>query len=492
MTESTPANIKIYFTDFFDVDIADLQKYGAFNVSLINDLPLFIDPFLLFNSKKPEYRKLHEDMIRYLRFLRRKAEEGAIDRGLIDAWFTFREVKQNWLGFSKTGNSGSGLGTDFAKALHANLHTIFRSFGEETVTKGSHLEKLTLIRGGVGRDNISDFTTTLIKCYLLEYTQTFARTHVRADLRASRVVPKVSFNYETECWEQREFELPIHDGDFVILTPKDMLTRDDTWINRPDLLHNFEEFTEALPNATLRAMVNNYFRQQLGEKQTKEEILQAKIQTIQRHPEIIEYYIRSKEEHGEQAQSASSLKVRATEVFFIEQVKALATELEAHSGFYLLGDSYLEARLRAEFLKDVIENKDGYRFFWRDGQPIRKEEDLHILYRLTWFGTPADVNREVNNGRGPVDFVVSQGAADKSVVEFKLASNSKLKQNLQNQVAIYQKASDAKHALKVIFYFTEEELEKVRHIFRELNLADSEDVILIDARRDNKPSASTA
>ncbi len=32
----------IYFSDFFDVSTEALEEYGAFNVSLINDLPLFI------------------------------------------------------------------------------------------------------------------------------------------------------------------------------------------------------------------------------------------------------------------------------------------------------------------------------------------------------------------------------------------------------------------------------------------------------------------
>src|SRR3712207_6984239 len=52
------------------------------------------------------------------------------------------------------------------------------------------------------------------------------------------------------------------------------------------------------------------------------------------------------------------------------------------------------------------------------------------------YATPLDVNREVNNGRGPVDFKVSMGSADKTLVEFKLASNSQLQRNLANQVAI--------------------------------------------------------
>ena len=54
---------------------------------------------------------------------------------------------------------------DFARALNDNLHNLFRDFGNEKVTKGSHLEKLVLIRARVGRDNISDFTTNLIKGY---------------------------------------------------------------------------------------------------------------------------------------------------------------------------------------------------------------------------------------------------------------------------------------------------------------------------------------
>jgi len=48
----------VYF-DHFKVDPDYIEKYGAFNVSLVSDLPLFIDPFLLFNSKKVKYRELH-------------------------------------------------------------------------------------------------------------------------------------------------------------------------------------------------------------------------------------------------------------------------------------------------------------------------------------------------------------------------------------------------------------------------------------------------
>lgn len=59
-----------YFHEYFRVSRDTVDDYGAFNVSIINDLPLFIDPFLLFHSTNPEYQGLHESILQYIRFLR--------------------------------------------------------------------------------------------------------------------------------------------------------------------------------------------------------------------------------------------------------------------------------------------------------------------------------------------------------------------------------------------------------------------------------------
>ena len=178
--------IEVLFSDFFKVSPDVLEKYGAFNISLVADLPLFVDPFLLFNSKKTKYRTLHDQMIDYLRFLRDKSMGGALTPGLIQAWYTFPEIKQNWLGFTLSGNNGRGLGKTFANALNENLGQLFKSFGSEAVTKGSHLEKLCLIGKGVGKDSISDFTNNLIFEFLLEYTQQFAVKHMAKDVRLAQ------------------------------------------------------------------------------------------------------------------------------------------------------------------------------------------------------------------------------------------------------------------------------------------------------------------
>jgi hypothetical protein len=63
---------------------------------------------------------------------------------------------------------------------------------------------------------------------------------------------------------------------------------------------------------------------------------------------------------------------------------------------------------------------------------------------------------------------------------------------LQNKLPIYQAASDTKNAIKVIIFFTLKEKEKAVKILAKLNISDNKDVVLIDARSDNKPSGSIA
>lgn len=488
--------MKIYFTDFFNVSPATLDSYGAFNLSLINDLPLFIDPFLLFGSKKSEYQKLHKKILAYLTFLKSKSEAGVTDLSQIRSWYLFPEVKQNWFGYSKVGNSGTGLGEKFGRAMSSSMHIVFDDLGKEKITQSSHLEKAGLFEIGVGKDNISDFTTNLTKDYLLTYTESFAKKHISADLLRVVKVDKVYFDYDLERWMPKEFTLPFIFDDYVILTPRDILTKDDNWINGNDLRGDFKRICNSIPNDQLRNEILNYFAKKLpkppkNKRNTQKEITIAIQKTIRHYPEIIKWFIKQKEENKEGAKNVSKQKVEQVEAVFIHQLSKFVETLLDKSDFYKINSesSYQEALNRINFLKQVIENNDGYRLFYIDHKPIKREEDLQIIYRLTWYASDFDVNREVNNGRGPVDYTVSKGSKDKTLIEFKLASNSKLKQNLAKQVEIYEKANSTQKSIKAILYFDNSELRKVQKILKELKAEKSPNIILIDAERKN--SAST-
>lgn len=487
-------DINIYFSDFFHVKDDVIEEYGAVNISLINDLPLFIDPFLLFNSEDEKLRAIHDEMISYLKFLQIQSEENKLPTsGMLKAWYLFSEVKQTWLGFSLDGNAGRGLGGDFAQGLHGGLGSIFKDFGKETITKAPHMEKLCLISSNVGRDKISDFTTNFAKKYLLEYTQQFARDNIDPSLCREFTIGKVTFNYETKTWMPGKYYLPCFDDDFVLLTPKCILTREDTFINRNDMLRNLQTIAPSVDDETLRFELDQYLSGILGvgeKKPSRSERDRAAEILIRTHPEIIDYYVKYKEDHEEEATSESKEQVSEVELLFQKQLVELVELLKNKTRFYdTVPDAHKEALKRVQYLKHVIEDQDGYRIFYVNGKQVKRESDLQIMYRLVWFGASLDVNREVNNGRGPVDYKVSFGKKNSTLVEFKLASNSKLKQNLENQVDIYKVAAETDRAIKVIMYFSDAEFEKVTKVLNDLGIMGCPDIILIDARN-NKPSAS--
>jgi hypothetical protein len=482
--------MNVYFTDYFHVAEEHLNTYGAFNVSLINDLPVFIDPFLLFNSEKHEYVVLHESIVQYLAFLRDMSEAGKISQGLLRHWFLFPEVKQNWLGYSRVGNQGAGLGRDFAHALNDGLSTIFKDFGSEQITKGSHLEKLCLIKDGVGRDSISDFTTNLIKGYICEYTQRFATLHIDSSRTRRVQVGHATFDYHSRRWLSKLYHLPYIDGDYVLLTPKDILTKDEAWINKHDIVGDFDDIIAAIPNVEIRDQINDFYLRMIPESPKRRDLDEAATRAIRKYPQLIDYYIRYKEDNGDKAVALSDQKVRETEAVFINLVRNLVRDLRVYGDFYSTGDStFEEAGKRVQFLKQVIENNDGYKLFYVKGKPIKREQDLQLIFRLTWYASTDDVNAEVNNGRGPVDYKISRGSSDSTLVEFKLASNSKLKQNLQNQVGVYEAANETRKSIKVILFFSDAELSKVVRALRDLEIKEGPDLVLIDARP-GKASAS--
>jgi hypothetical protein len=196
-------NPQLFFSDYFEIKPSVLQKFGALNICLEADLPLFIDPFLLFASTKREYKMLHDKIVRHLIELKDVAlAKGPANEDL----FKFPEVKQNWLGVCKWGNNGRGLGPKFAKSLIKAFRGFYRNFGEEEFLESSHIEKLTLVGSGIGRDFISDFTSNLALEYLLRYTERFAQKYLAPNQRA-RFSVRCLYDAKLRIWQPKSFEL---------------------------------------------------------------------------------------------------------------------------------------------------------------------------------------------------------------------------------------------------------------------------------------------
>jgi hypothetical protein len=259
------------------------------------------------------------------------------------------------------------------------------------------------------------------------------------------------------------------------------------------MLNDFEKIPLTIQDNVLRFQINIYFYSQLTKKSKKKEKNRAAWETIRNYPILLDYFIKYKEDIGEKAVSISESEVTEVHTIFHDQVCKLIDMLASDTSFYSkVENTYDDAMNRVMYLKHVVEDNDGYKVFYVDGKPIKRESDLHVMYRLVCYGSNNDVNSEVNNGRGPVDYKISNSSKDSTLVEFKLASNTKLKMNLEKQVQIYEKANKTKKSIKVIMFFSEDEQNKVNSILNELKLNEKDNIILIDSRNDNKPSTSIA
>ncbi|KLV05353.1 hypothetical protein ABT56_11555 [Photobacterium aquae] len=458
--------MKVYFSDFFDVDEALIDAYGAFNPSLLNDLPLFIDPFLLYINDDDELRNLHNEVINYVAFLKEQANEKDINSAELQAWFMFPEVRQNWFGYSEVGCGGHGLGKDFADSLNNNLNTIFMDFGDETVTKESHLEKLCLIKDGVGKDTISDFTTNLIKQFLLEYTQKFSAENIDKKYLSAHMVKKVYFDYDKKKWMPKEYILPTYNDDFVLLTPKSILTKDKTWINKADLLSRFDGIVDAMPNHELREKINDYLSKCLPEDYKNSDYKEAIKSTISKYPEYIDYFIKSKEDGYKEARLTSDVKVADIEKLYIENLREIYSQLSKTEFYDMSNETFDELYMKAQLFKDVIESRGGYKLVFTNQSKITKEAELRLLIKLVFLAQ--------------VKHKYQLNLSDR--LSFKLASNPVLKQSIGKKLKEEEGLDDNDKSIFAIVFYSDKEFNRVTNILKDLRASLSKTLFMIDAR----------
>ena len=279
--------LSFYFTEYFGVEPDVLDNYGAFDISVVSDLPLFVDPFLLFNSEDPTYQRLHEDILRYLLFLRDQARRGPRpepDRRLVPLQGGQAELARL---HAVRQRGRRAWAEQFAEALHGALGDILATSARRRSPSGTHLEKLCLIRAGVGRDNISDFTTNLIKDFLCEYTQTFAREHMDAEHCEEFARRRARSTTTPRTWVT-EALLPAaavrrlraaHAGRHA--HPR----RDVDQLRRHGLESSASSRTPS-PTTEQRANINQYFERVLGHDPNAKRGGQAAAETISRFPEL--------------------------------------------------------------------------------------------------------------------------------------------------------------------------------------------------------------
>jgi len=148
--------------------------------------------------------------------------------------------------------------------------------------------------------------------------------------------------------------------------------------------------------------------------------------------------------------------------------------------------------------RNYVENNGGWKLLWNENlTPKREEASQFLMQGIIKFWCRAnniDLSREVNIGRGPVDFKMSQGHEFRALLELKLAKNTKFWNGLSKQLPKYLEAEGVSIGYFISVLKTENDLKRMKDIqarVEEVNQATEYQIraLFIDATRE-KPSAS--
>ncbi len=383
----------MYFSEKFNIDREIIKKYGAYDISLLCDNPLFVDPFLLFNSSKEDYKKINENITQYLIFLLNKSDN-VLTKEELKKYYFFTEVKENWLGYSLEGNVGRGNGEQFAYNLNKNLKKFYQLFKNKKIN--IHLNSVCLIEKGIGNDKISDFAVNFIKDYLISYTQKFAKLHIDESKLYWFRIEKARFDNDTKEFKNIRARLPYiikkdQKVEYVLLTPIDILRADKMWVDRKELVNSYDEiykFLSVNKNELTRNLLNEHFtrilREHYDDIKKKHYITEEKAKSmaieslIQETPDIIDAYIKIKEKDKNQASELSIKEIELAEEFFHFGVMKIAKEFNNLEEEF----KYLNKEKIIKKFIEVIKKRKLERYFYIDGKPISKDNDLQRFVKL--------------------------------------------------------------------------------------------------------------
>ncbi len=161
---------------------------------------------------------------------------------------------------------------------------------------------------------------------------------------------------------------------------------------------------------------------------------------------------------------------------FVQREKA-APDIKTDQEFV----SFVE-KLISQF-KHSVEEKAGYKLLWKDSKTPASEENSQILFRLLFekFAGQHGVflHREVETGRGPVDFKFAGGFDWSAHLEMKRADSSQLRHGLKKQLPTYLKADEVKFGFYCVIAYNLGDIKKADEIALETQEIERKSGILL-------------
>lgn len=268
------AIIRPRLNDFHNIPLT--QEDVDFAIPFLDeDIPLYLDPFLLWKSPSMQDNALHTQItncFNHLGYLTNNGCEGDAVKLLIN----LSECSEIGLGNSKT-KEGKRIGEKLALSI---LDT-FKIIPQISKSGFTHFEEIQLLVDNVSKDRVSDIACNFILSFLVDYTIEQCEKYA---IPIEKVVLTGVYNAKKYIQEQEETYLPINPDTKkpIVFVPKRWL-RFIPWINPDDYYRNY--YQQAVDNNILdRVKLLDFNRHNYDIVQTYTKIKERQIEDCKNDP----------------------------------------------------------------------------------------------------------------------------------------------------------------------------------------------------------------
>ena len=239
---------------------------------LDEDLPLSVDPFLIWKSPSQQDNALHTLVTNSFNHLGRLFVQGK-EKEAINLLIKASECYEVGLGDSRK-RKGKPIGEDMAKSILA----LYKDIPQINKAGFVYFEEIQLFVDNVSKDRISDITCSFIKSHLIDYTI------FQSDKLG---IPRTVYDYKTNTLLAEDVDLPCNpdDGMPIILVPRRWL-RYIPWINYDDYYAKYFIDKVALDNIKISSRIEllDYNRHNYDVVQSYTRIKELKRQDCKNDP----------------------------------------------------------------------------------------------------------------------------------------------------------------------------------------------------------------
>jgi hypothetical protein len=191
------------------------------------DVPLYLDPFLLWASPSQQDQALHTSLINAFNHLGYLALTGNKNEA-IDTLITASECDEVGLG-SSSKRKGKRIGEKKAK----EILRLFETIPEYKKSGFRHFEEIQFFVSEISKDRVSDIACSFLKSFLIDFTIDLCQMH---GIPIQECAIENVYNYRSNKFvSSEEARVPINPktGEPILLVPKRWL-RFTPWINYDD------------------------------------------------------------------------------------------------------------------------------------------------------------------------------------------------------------------------------------------------------------------